>query len=68
MGHSTQCHPENGQNEIVFDRLGSALSILLVAAIRAKLIGPHGCLQVGKKGVTDGTGLDGYLPLSSSFK
>ena len=42
--------------EIVFDRLWYPLSILLLAAIGAKLIGPHGGLQVGKKGVTDVTG------------
>ena len=42
---------KNGQNEIVFDRLWyPLLSILLLAAIGAKLIGPHGCLQVGKRG------------------
>ena len=41
----------NGQNEIVFDRLWYPLSILLLAAIGAKLIGPHGGLQVGKKGL-----------------
>ena len=32
---------KNGQNEIVFDRLWYPLSILLLAAIGAKLIGPH---------------------------
>ena len=50
MGHSMhQCQSEqNGQNEIVFDRLGFTLSILLLAAIRAKFIGPHGGFQVGK--------------------
>ena len=42
--------------EIVFDRLWYPLSILLLAAIGAKLIGPHGGLQVGKNGVTDVTG------------
>ena len=31
-------------------------SILLLAAKGAKLIGPHGSLQVGKNGVTDVTG------------
>ena len=35
--------------EIVFDRLWYPLSILLLAAIGAKLIGPHGGLQVDKK-------------------
>ena len=53
------CHEnvtlKNGQNQIVFDRLWYPLSILLLAAIGAKLIGPHGGLQVGKKGVTDVT-------------
>ena len=37
--------------ETVFDRLWYPLSILLLAAIGAKLIGPHGGLQVGKKGL-----------------
>ena len=47
-----ECHPEKrNQNEIVFDRLWCPLSILLLAAIGAKLIGPHGGLQVGKKGL-----------------
>ena len=36
------------QNEIVFDRLWYPLSILLFAAIGAKLIGPHGGLKVDK--------------------
>ena len=39
---------KNGRNEIVFDRLWYSLSILLLAAIEAKLIGPHGGLQVDK--------------------
>ena len=39
--------PQNGQIEIIFDRLGSLLSILQLAVIRAKLIGYHGGLQVG---------------------
>jgi len=34
--------------EIVFDRLWYPLSILLLAAIGAKLIGPHGGLRAGK--------------------
>ena len=34
--------------EIVFDSLLRSLSILLLAAIGAKLIGPHGGLQVDK--------------------
>ena len=38
----------NGQNEIVFDRLWYPLFILLLAAIEAKLIGPLGGLQVDK--------------------
>ena len=42
---------KNGQNEIVFDRLWHNLSILLLAAIEAKLIGPHGGLQVDKEKV-----------------
>jgi len=37
--------------EIVFDMLWYPLSILLLAAIGAKLIGPHGGLKVGKKGL-----------------
>ena len=41
---------KNGQNEIVFDKLWYPLSILLLTAIGAKFIGPHGGLQVGKKG------------------
>ena len=47
---------KNDQNEIVFDRLWYPLSILLLAAIGAKLIGPHGGLQVDKYGVTVVTG------------
>ena len=39
---------KNSRNEIVFDRLWYPLSILLLAAIGAKLIGPHGGLQVDK--------------------
>ena len=39
---------KNGQNEIVFDRLWCPLSILLLAAIGAKLIGLQSGLQVGK--------------------
>ena len=42
---------KNSRNEIVFDRLWYPLSILLLTAIGAKLIGPHGGLQVGKKGL-----------------
>ena len=44
---------KNSRNEIVFDRLWYPLSILLLAAIGAKLIliGPRGGLQVGKKGL-----------------
>ena len=41
---------KNGRKEIVFDRLCSpALSILLLADIGAKLIVPHGSLQVDKE-------------------
>ena len=40
---------KNSRNEIIFDRLWYPLSILLLAAIGAKLIGPHGGLQVDKK-------------------
>ena len=47
---------KNGQNEIVFDRCTSPLSILLLAAIGAKLIGPHGVLQVDKPKVGKVTG------------
>ena len=39
---------KNGQNEIVFDRLWYPLTILLLDVIGAKLIGPHGGLQVDK--------------------
>ena len=39
---------ENSRNEIVFDILWYPLSILLLAAIGAKLIGPHGGIQVNK--------------------
>ena len=42
---------KNGRNDIVFDRLWYPLSTILFAAIGAKLIGPHGGLQVGKKGL-----------------
>ena len=48
-------NPKICRLEIVFDRLWYPLSILLLAAIGAKLIGPHGGLQVGEKGVTDVT-------------
>ena len=47
---------KNGQNEIVFDRCTRLLSILLLAAIGAKLIGPHGGLQVDKPKVGKVTG------------
>ena len=47
---------KNSRNEIVFDRLWYPLSILLLAAIGAKLIGPHGGLQVDKNVVTVVTG------------
>ena len=40
---------KNSQNEIVFDRLWYPISILLLAAIGAKLIGPHGGFQVDEK-------------------
>ena len=46
-----ECQLKNGQNE-VFDRLWYPLSILLLAAIGAKLIGPYGGLQVDKNVVT----------------
>ena len=51
----------NGQNEIVFDRY--PLSILLLAAIGAKLIGPHGGLQVDKQKVLSSNGLRGITPV-----
>ena len=38
----------NGRNEIVYERLWYPLSVLLLAAIGAKLIGPHGGLQVDR--------------------
>jgi len=40
---------KNSWNEIVFDRLWYPLSILLLTVIGAKLIGPHGGLQVDEK-------------------
>ena len=43
---------KNSRNEIVFDRLWYPLAILLLAAIGAKLIGPHGGLQVDKNDMT----------------
>ena len=46
---------KNSQNEIVFDGLWYPLSILLLAAIGAKLIGPHGSLKVDKEAVTEVT-------------
>ena len=42
----------NDRNEIVFDSLWYPLSILLLAAIGAKLIGPHGGLQVDKQSLS----------------
>ena len=47
---------KNGRNEIVFDRLWYPLSILLLAAIGAKLISPHGGIQVDKQKVCEVTG------------
>ena len=47
---------KNCPNEIVFDRLCYPLSILLLAAIGAKLIGPHGRLQFDKSKVGKVTG------------
>ena len=43
---------ENGQNHIVFDRCTSSPSILLLAGIGAKLIGPHGDIQVDTQFLT----------------
>ena len=43
-----KCQPEKWTNEIVFDRLASPLSIILLAALEVTLIGPHGGLQVLK--------------------
>ena len=54
---------KNVRIEIVFDRLWYPLSILLLAAIGAKPIGPHGGLQVDTK-VCDVTGLHGLTLLS----
>ena len=48
---------KNSRN--VFDRLWYPLSILLLAAIGAKLIGPHGGLQVDKNDVKLRNWLDG---------
>ena len=39
---------KNDQNEIVFDRLRYPLSILLLVAIGAKIIGPHGLQSIEK--------------------
>ena len=47
---------KNSRNEIIFDRLWYPLSILLLAAIGPKLIGPHGGLQVDKQKVCQVTG------------
>ena len=47
---------KNGQNDIVFDRLWYPVSILLLAAIGAKLIGLHGGFQVDKPKVGKVTG------------
>ena len=47
---------KNGKNEMVSDGLWYPLSILLLAAIGAKLIGPHGGLQVDKQKVCQVTG------------
>ena len=47
---------KNGQKEIVFDRLWYPLSILLLATIGAKLIGPNGRLQSDKQKVGRVTG------------
>ena len=49
-----ECHPE--KNEIVFDRLWYPLSILLLATIGVKLIGPHGGFHVVKEKVCQVTG------------
>ena len=46
---------KNSQSEIVFDRLWYPLSILLIAAIEAMLISPHGGLQVDKEALTEVT-------------
>ena len=50
-----ECHLKNDQIAIVFDRLWYPLSILLLAAIGEKLIGPHGGLQVDKEAITEVT-------------
>ena len=44
------------KNEIVFDKLSSLRSFLLLAAIGAKFIGPHCGLQVDKQFVMVATG------------
>ena len=48
--HGNVTH-KNCRLEIVFDSLLRSLSILLLAAIGAKLIGPHGGLQVDKQAI-----------------
>ena len=53
VGHSREnVNLKKGENEIVFGRLSVPLSILLLDAIGAKLIGPLGGLQVDKKVVS----------------
>ena len=47
-----KCQPEKQSKCDSFDWLWYPLSILLLTAIGAKLIGPHGGLQVGKNHVT----------------
>ena len=50
MGHSTEMSThKNSQLGIVFESLLRSLSILLLATVGAKLIGPHGGLQVDEK-------------------
>ena len=49
MGHSTSLLTwKKGQNETVLGSLVFSMSIMLLAKIGAKLIGPHDGIQVGK--------------------
>ena len=52
---------------MLFDRLWYPLSILLVAAIGAKLIGPHGGLQFGKQKVVKSNGLRGLILIKNVY-
>ena len=55
-GHSTRISTRKTAEMRVCDRLWYPLSILLLAAIGVKLIGPHGGLQVDKQKASQVTG------------